>query len=75
MNDISGQESALLGYTGPGITWANEVDFSMNHAPGAGSITQPADLPIQRATTVLRHSPQQIAKDVYTNYFQTRIMK
>ena len=31
-------------YTGPGKTWSNEMNFVMNHAPGAGSITQPVDL-------------------------------
>ena len=25
-----------------GATWANEMNFVMNHVPGAGSITQPA---------------------------------
>ena len=30
----------MYGYTGPGTTWAN-MKFSMNHAPGAGSIAQP----------------------------------
>ena len=34
----------LYGYTGPGITWANEMIFSMNHAPSAGSIAQLLDL-------------------------------
>ena len=37
MND---RHSALQGYTGLGTTWYiyNEINFSMNHAPGAGSI-------------------------------------
>ena len=30
-----GHESALLGYTRPGTTWFNEMNFGMNHAPGA----------------------------------------
>ena len=33
-----GHDSALKGFTGPGTTWANEINFVMNHAPGAGSI-------------------------------------
>ena len=33
----------LQGYTGPGTTWANEINFDMNHAPGAGSIPRPVD--------------------------------
>ena len=35
---LLGHDSALLGYAGPGTTWANEMNFVMNHAPGAGSI-------------------------------------
>ena len=26
---------ALQGYNGPGSTWAKEMNFVMNHAPGA----------------------------------------
>ena len=33
-----GHDSALQGYTGPGTTWDNEMNFGMKHAPGAGSI-------------------------------------
>ena len=36
-----GHDSALSGYTGPGTKWANEMNFIMNHAPGAGSIVRP----------------------------------
>ena len=39
-----GHESALQGYTGPGTTWANEINLGLNHVPGAGSITWPVDL-------------------------------
>ena len=28
---------------GPGTTWANELNFVLNHAPGAGSIARPVD--------------------------------
>ena len=38
----------------PGITCANEMNFSMNHAPGAGSIARQVD---QRATTMLQLPP------------------
>ena len=31
---------AVLGW---GATWANEINFGMNHAPVAGSIAQPVD--------------------------------
>ena len=44
MDDISGHNSAVQGYTGPGTNWANEMKFGMNHALGAGSITRPVDL-------------------------------
>ena len=40
MNGVLGQNSALR----PGKTCANEMNFGMKHAPGAGSITQPVDL-------------------------------
>ena len=36
---VLGHNSALKGYTGPGTTLANEINFVMNYAPGAGSIT------------------------------------
>ena len=31
-----GHDSALQGHMWPGTTWANEMSFDMNHAPGAG---------------------------------------
>ena len=47
MNDMNGglgHDSVLLGFTRPGTAWVNEMNFEMNHAPGAGSITQSVDL-------------------------------
>ena len=38
MNAVLGHKSTLFGYTGPGTTWANEMNFVLNHAPGAGLI-------------------------------------
>ena len=35
--------SALQGCTGLGTTWANEMNFDVNHAPGAGLIARPVD--------------------------------
>ena len=35
---VIGHYSALQGYTGSGTTWAEEMNFVMNHAPDAGSI-------------------------------------
>ena len=43
MNGILGLDSALWGYTEPLATWTNEINFDMNHAPGAGSIAQSVD--------------------------------
>ena len=43
MDGVLDHDSALQGYTGPGITWANEINFVMNHAPGAGSIARLVD--------------------------------
>ena len=39
MKDVLGNDSALEGYSGPGITWTNEMNFVTNHdhAPDAGS--------------------------------------
>ena len=39
-----GHDSAPQGYTGPGTTWANEMNVNINHALGAGSLAQPVDL-------------------------------
>ena len=41
MIDVIGHDSALQGYAGLGISWANEMNFVINHAPGAGSLAQP----------------------------------
>ena len=42
INGVLGH-SVLKGYTGPGTTWANEMNFAMHFAPGAGSIARPLD--------------------------------
>ena len=36
VDGVLGHNSTLLDYTGPGTTWANEMNFVMIHAPGAG---------------------------------------
>ena len=33
-----GHDFALKGYAGSGTTWAKEMNFVMDHAPGAGLI-------------------------------------
>ena len=43
MNGVLAHDSALYGYIGSGTTWVNEMNFVMNHAPGAGSIAQLVD--------------------------------
>ena len=43
MIGILGHNSALYGYTKPWTTWANELNFAMNHDPNAGSIARPVD--------------------------------
>ena len=42
----------------PQTTWANEINFVMNHAPGSGLIALPVD-PQSRTTTLqqLPHTP------------------
>ena len=41
---VLGHNAALKGYIGPGTAWANEMNFWINYAPGAGLIAQPVDL-------------------------------
>ena len=43
MNGVLGHDFSLQCYIGLGITWANEMNFITNHAPGAGLIAQPVD--------------------------------
>ena len=38
MNGVLGCDLALYGYTEPGITWDYDMNFIINHTPGAGSI-------------------------------------
>ena len=35
---VFSHDFAVQGYTGPGTTLANKINFGMNHAPCAGSI-------------------------------------
>ena len=44
--DLSHDAALPKSYIGPGATWANEMNFGMNHTPGAGSFAQPDDLPL-----------------------------
>ena len=39
MIGVLGHDAALQGYTGPQTTRANKMNFGVNHAPGAGSIS------------------------------------
>ena len=41
MIGVLGHDSALKGYTVWEITWANKMNFVMNHAPGAGFVARP----------------------------------
>ena len=43
MTEILGHDSALQGYTGPGTTLGNGMNFCMNHAPDAGSFAGPVE--------------------------------
>ena len=45
---VLGQDSAYICYTGPGSTWAKEMNFVMNHASGTG----PGDVQALRVTAV-----------------------
>ena len=44
MHDAFHHNSTLQGYTGLETTWANEMNFGVNDAPGAGLIAQPFNL-------------------------------
>ena len=39
MNGDFSPQFCTAGYTGPGTTWVNEMNFGMNHTPDAGLIT------------------------------------
>ena len=41
MNGVLGHNSALVKLYWAGATWANEMNFVMNQAPGTGLIAQP----------------------------------
>ena len=43
MSAVLGHDSELEGYTGPGTTWDNELNFVRNHALCAGTVSQPVD--------------------------------
>ena len=44
MNGVLGHAAAWKRYTGQGTTWADEMNYGMNHAPGARPIARPVDL-------------------------------
>ena len=43
MTDVLGHDFALVSITRPGTTWANNMNFVINRAPGAGSIVRPVE--------------------------------
>ena len=74
MNDVLGHNSALVGYTRPGTTWANEMNFVMNPAPGVGSIARPVDHYICWLRTIIATVPLIIfpllkRKNIYSKPF------
>ena len=44
MNGVLGHHAELLRNTRLGTSWTNEMNFGMNHAPRARSITRPVNL-------------------------------
>ena len=62
-NSLSGHDSALQGYTGPGTTWLMRC-FLMNHAPGAGLIARPVVQLTFFLVTILLKPPY---NDAYPN--------
>ena len=53
----------LQGYTGSWTNWANEMNFHMKHAPGAGSITEHVDQ--QSSALPLYHGYPQLVSDIF----------
>ena len=43
MISVLGHDSQRKAILGRGTTWANEINFVLDHAPGAGLITQLVD--------------------------------
>ena len=66
MNSVLSHNSALQGYTGPGITWTNDTIFFFNHAPGAGSIVRPVDRQSSALPLCHGHPPYMHNKAVIT---------
>ena len=54
MNGVFSHDSALQGYTGPGTTWANEMNLAMKHAPGAGTKENECAVP-ENMTKIIYH--------------------
>ena len=52
MNGVSGRDCTLSGFTRPGTTCSNEMNFNMNHDPKAGAIAENVGMQF-RALTVL----------------------
>ena len=81
MIDAQGNNSALYGDTGPGTTWANGMNFGMNHSPGAGLITQPIDLqismlPLSTATPATSHMKSKWSRNLeyHQRMYTTKIV-
>ena len=75
MDGVLWSDSTLYGYTCSGTTWANEMNFAMNHTPDAGSITaqwpkvhRAATCCMLRQYTFLPHPPR---APPYLYYIQT----
>ena len=43
MEGVLGHNSTLVRLYWARLTWANEMNFAINHAPDVGSITRPVD--------------------------------
>ena len=77
---LDSHEFALYGYTGMETTCANEMNFGLNHAPDAGSITQLPQLPygwsvyatninnMDKTTQLLLSQPYQYTKKLPYTY-------
>ena len=67
MKRILYNDSALKGYTGPGTTWANGMNFVIDYTPGAGSIARNDGT----HNYLLEHHEGQYGKSTFMQYTYT----
>ena len=65
MNSVLGHASTLVRlYCAAGTTWADEMNFVINHAPGARSLARPVD---QQSNHCATDAPRTKANEINLN--------